>query len=312
MARSFHLMDYMRKEQKTVPGGTRSWSKEPSKFDIIWFLLFSITALGLTLAVSFSCSTVATSNLHMHSVSPAALIQGLSSSSNTTRRSGNNISTTTKDLWTAKFGIADLPDQYLFGISGLCRHWNQTGETKCRYHFPQVPSLLEAVREDSGSSSIQDNWTQLLTHTKISNVEKNTLYRRFVTAAAGLLITSIFFAFGIITFTLFRPEHLKLSIFLDIVDAIMAIAAAIMWSNIETSQASALKAAAPEATRVMLDQMMRVGPGLGFIWGLAWCKILVTPVMMLVLLFIALVVPLICCAACLDDSQRVEVHHYYE
>lgn len=138
------------------------------------------------------------------------------------------------------------------------------------------------------------------------------LYRRFVTAAAGLLVASIFFAFGIITFTLFRPEHLKLSIFLDIVDAIMAITAAIMWSNIEISQASALKAAAPEATRVMLDQMIRVGPGLGCIWGLAWCKILVTPVMMLVLLFIALVVPLKCCTACFDDSLRVEVHHYYE
>lgn len=320
MAGAFYLTGYGQKARDPISDVHRAERKKPNKFEIGWLLLFIILGLGLTLAVSFSCSSVATSNLHIYSIRPAALIQALAISSETTSEASNNSSITTKDLLTADFGIADfgvadLPDRYLFGISGLCRHWNRTGETKCQRHFPQVPSLLAAVLEDSGSASVNDSWTQLLTPTSTSSVDKTKIWKRYVTAAAGLLITSILWASGTIIFTLsFKPTQLKYSICLDIVDAIMAITAAIMWALVVTSQINALKAAVPGITPNLLDQIIAFGPGFAFLWALTLAKMLVTPLMMLVFLFFMLVLPLCCCAALLKDNDRVtvDVHHTHD
>lgn len=285
-------------------------AKGPSKFKLGWFLLFSILALGLTLAVSFGCSSVATTNLHVYSVRPAALLKGLARFSEEASGANSSSSSITEDLLSADFGIADLPDQYLFGISGLCRHWNQTDETKCQHHFPQLPSLLAAVLEDSGSPSVHDSWMELLTSTNISTPNRDLTHKHYVTAGAGLLITSIFWAFFTITFTLSRPKLLGYSILLDIVDAIIAVTAAIMWTIILNSEASALRAAAPGISPRMQDEVHKLGPGMAFLWALTWCKLMVTPLMMLLWILLALI-PLFCCAAAVRDSDRVrvDIHH---
>jgi hypothetical protein len=166
--------------------------RSPNKFKLGWFLVFSILALGLTLAVSFSCSSIPTSNLHIYSIRPAALIQSLADSSRATDKTSNSTSNATKALSTADFGLADLPDQYLFGISGLYRHWNQTDETRCKRRFPQVPSLLDAVLEVFDSPSVQASWTKLLTSKDISTVEDISLWKRYVTAAGAHLIIQFF------------------------------------------------------------------------------------------------------------------------
>jgi hypothetical protein len=301
----FNQGEYGHKAQDVVSNDISPRRETPSKFKLGWFLLFSILALGLTIAVSFSCSTVATSNLYMYSIRPGVLIQGLADSSNTTSRSNNSSSNTTNHLSPADFGLANLPDQYLFGISGLCRRWDRTDVTKCQYHFPQDPSLLAAVLQDSPSPLVREHWTQLLTSPNTSPPHKTTPWARYATAASALLITSILWALGTILFTLLQPHHLTYSICLDIVDFVIALAAVILWSIITSQQTNALKAAiTPGLTsNKMLNQTFGLGPGFACLWGLAWCKAMVTPIMLLLFLFVTLVLPLLCCAACLDDER---------
>lgn len=315
---SFPLKELGRKARGRIFSSTDTdgEGQGPSIFKLGWFFLFSFLALGLTVAVSFSCSSAATSNnLHLYSVRPAALIEGLTTPSKaaavngTMKRSSNN---TTEDSSGADFGLASLPDRYLFGISGLCRHWNETDETRCKHRFPHVPSLLDAILEDSESPAVSDSWTRFLTSTHISTADQVSLWRRYVTAAAGLLVTSILWAFATIAFTLLLPKYLKYSVFLEVADAIMVITAAIMWTTIFNSQSDALRAAAPEdITPTMLKHILSGGPGLSMLWALTWCKLMVTPLMMLILLVIALLPVLCCFAAFAHDSDRIKVadHH---
>ena len=138
MSTGSHLMEYGKDFKDPSNNAFRPESKKDKwgKFKLAWFLVFSILGLGMTIAVSFSCISVATSNLYIYSIRPAALIEGLSNAPYTAGGASNSSSNSTKGLLTADFGIANLPDQYLFGISGLCRHWNQTNEISCQRRFP--------------------------------------------------------------------------------------------------------------------------------------------------------------------------------
>jgi hypothetical protein len=260
------------------------------------------------------------------SVRPATLIQGGSRHSGARKSTithGNedpafNNGTQQEELSKEDldFGIDRLPDRYLFGISGVCRQWaggtKDNTTTTCKRRFPQVPSLLDAVLEDADSTTVRDYWTRVLTSAKAATEKRVMLWKRLVTAAAGVLITSILWAVAVIVFTLILPQYFFCSLILAIFDADMAVTVAILWTAVGNLQSNALKAAAQEITgKAVRGQVVDAGLGVGILWGLGLCKLMVTPLMTLILFLVALLPVFSCCAALAGISDRVKFEVYH-
>lgn len=339
MAESFHLtsdwegIKVQGHHSDSSDTAAASRRKQPSKWQLGWFFLFSLCALGLTLALSFSCSSVTTSSLRIYSIRPARLIQPEESTNNVgewtnnldklNRDRGNRSAPNASNEFSpGDFGLQRLPDRYLFGISGMCRQWTGSAETNtnttttttnitCNRHFPQVPSLLQAVLEDAGSATARDSWKRLLTSKNTETEKHVALWKRLVSAAGAMLIMSIFWAVGLMAFTAIKPQYFMYTFFLAIVDAVMALTAAVLWTTVGNLQSGPLGAAMQEMTSRGPARILEEGLGIRLLWALVLCKLVVTPLMALILFLLALASVYCCCAAVAGGSDKKEVRVRY-
>lgn len=296
---------------------TASGRKPPKKWQLAWFYLFSLCGLGLTLALSFSCSSVATSSLPIYSIRPAKLIQPEHPPDNVVgdwtdslaewnRDPSSNqylpSNSTTQRFSPEDFSLQTLPDRYLFGISGLCRQWSGSAENNnnnthitCTRHFPQVPSLLQAILEDADTATARDSWRRLLTSHNTETEPQVAQWQRLVRAAAAMLILSIFWAVALIGFTALKPEFFHWTFYLAIVDAVLALTAAVLWTVVGNLQSRPLQAVMLEMTGRDSVKIVEQGLAIGLLWALVLCKLVVTPLMALIVFLVALALVWCCC-----------------
>ena len=179
--------------------------KDPSIFKFIWFFVFGLFTPGMTLAVSFSCSSTAMNSLHFMLVRPATLIQRGSrhcGARNSTITHGNEDPAFDNGKQQEEFSKEDLdsgvdrvPAWYSFGIleyvgSGLPER-NKTPQPHASAAFHKFRPFWTPCSRTPNSTTVRDNRTRVLTPAK-AGIEKGVmLCKRLITVAAGLLITSI-------------------------------------------------------------------------------------------------------------------------
>jgi hypothetical protein len=113
----------------------------------------SIVAFGLGLTLAFSCYSSETADVHLLSGNTTLLLSPPPFSIY-----GYNLVNGMTDIspratnMTTPFGI---PDQYLLGISGVCRVWqDHNGTTQCTHNLFHETDFLALLRTDSNNSAL--------------------------------------------------------------------------------------------------------------------------------------------------------------
>ena len=87
--------------------------------------------------------------------------------------------------------------------------------------------------EDADSTTVRDDWAPVLTSAKAATGKRGMLWKRLVTTATGLLITSILWAIAtIFIFILILPQLFISSLILAIFDAVMAVTVVVLWTTV--------------------------------------------------------------------------------
>jgi hypothetical protein len=113
-----------------------------------------------------------------------------------------------------------------------------TFNTTCTKKFHPPLDLLGLIEQDApdGTSSEQYKaWEELLTqaYPDVQSSGQMGLRSRLVVASSALVILSIIWSISLVIATIvFEPLYPKWTIFLDVIDALMMIAASVMWSTL--------------------------------------------------------------------------------
>jgi len=197
----------------------------------LWILL-NIAALGLALAVIFSCFSPSTSDIHIMSASPIHLVNGLQAFINGGATILNQ-SEAQSDSAFLEFELSALPDKYLFGVTGVCRQYFSDNTISCSRRFGQNPSILPVILSDlTSSSTAGQSWTSLLVSSGISSDQQVSSWQQLSTASAALLVCSIASpCIAVILIILDTPSYFVIIIASDLFSGVTAVAAASMWTN---------------------------------------------------------------------------------
>jgi hypothetical protein len=230
---------------------------------LAWFLFCVIVSLAFTFAALVGCASGSTSWQYMLSISPPLLVTDLITAAygRSDAYLPSNITKLTQDAF-----VRPLPTFYYIGVSGTCR-WNETANLQiCGYNFPQRADFLRLVSQDIGStnSSQYNTWATLL-NVGWSMEKNRQMWTSLAAAAAALLILSIILSFSIIFFTCYnlRGESrdwllrggLRISIGLSLVDALLVLVAASLWTHMRLSVIDGRD-----------ENSISSGPGLWLLW----------------------------------------------
>jgi hypothetical protein len=256
-----------------------------------------LAGLGLSLTIIFSCHFSQTSDLNLLPVRSLPLMQNLFSVL---------ITNTANDTILAQFLAKALPDEYLLGItgkhlrflflfqaltgSGLCRRLEVSNLVDCLPSFLQNSNILTTVLKDlnSTSSGDEDEMKLLLWASSTYNA-KQSLWTALGIASSVFLITSIIWMSSVAIYIWFLPQRFNLSMILILMNMVLALGAASIWTGMAVDQAFTFNS--PPAPVQDLSYSTSMGPGFYLLWGYAACTLLVTPrVAILVSITFALII----------------------
>lgn len=231
-------------------------------------------AFGLALAALLSCISPTTTELHLFSMRTLPL-KGLSTNSvlNGTSKDGVGVNLYRRDTATnISYGI---PDEYLLGISGVCRIYysasNATTTTTCSKSLFHENDILSLIRADSGTRalgpSIYDTSVEQFRWNAIAKSGSVLLIVATVcTAALAFLVQFDFLPFWALAI-------------LMALNAFFAFASASLWTTMVVNQAFSYSALiAPTATDA--GHAAAFGAGFYVIWVYFLCTLALTPLML--------------------------------
>jgi hypothetical protein len=197
---------------------------------------------------------------------------------------------TANDTILAQFLAEALPDEYLLGITGLCRRWEVSNIVSCLPAFPQNSDILTTLLEDLNSTSAGDELgLQLLSWVSSTYNGKQSLWTDLGIASSVLIIASIIWMSSVAIYIWFLPQRFNLSVVLILMNMVLALGAASIWTWMAVDQAFTFNS--PPAPGQDLSYSTSMGPGFYLLWGFAACTLLVTPgVAILVSITFALII----------------------
>jgi len=230
----------------------------------LWSAFFCSAYLGLSLAVIFSCHSSQTSDLNLLSVRSLPLMQNLFSAM------------FANDTLLAQLLAEALPDEYLLGITGLCRRWEVSNLVDCLPAFPQNSDILTtALQELNSTSGGGDAEMKLLLWASSTYDAKQSLWKALGIASSVLLITSIIWMSCVAIYIWFLPQRFNLSMVLIVMNMVLALGAAGIWTGMALDEAFTFDS--PPASAQGLSHSTSLGPGFYLLWVVAACTLLVTP-----------------------------------
>jgi hypothetical protein len=173
---------------------------------------------------------------------------------------------------------------------GLCRSWEVSNLVDCLPAFPQNSDILTPVLEDLNSTSAGDELgSQLLLWASSTYNGKQSLWTALGIASSVLLIASIIWMSSVTIYILFLPQRFNLSVILILMNMVLALGVASIWTGMAVDQATTFNS--PPAPGQDLLYSTSLGPGLYLLWGFAACTLLITPrVAVLVLIIFAIII----------------------
>jgi len=261
-------------------GANRFWKEitRPTLGTIIWSLFFILLSIATSIAVVSGCLSGTSGSTYMVSLNPDEVLGNIPHAP-------------------VRGSTVQLPRRYLFGVSGVCRDWTDQGrhnDTKiCTSHFPQQFDLLSVVQADikDENSSQYRAFSQALGTRPIATHQAN--WNSYTQGAAALLVLSIMWAFATGAVMLAAPvrSYPKYIAALSLLDAVMMLIAAGLWTSAIT------QAAADYNAPRLFDTYGTINPGPGFwlLWTVCIAKLCIMPAVALVLFVLG---PTVCCIAC--------------
>lgn len=104
---------------------------------------------------------------------------------------------------------------------------------------------------------------------------KQSLWTALGIASSVLLIASIIWMSSVAIYIWFLPQRLNLSVVLILMNMVLALGAASIWTWMAVDQAFTFNS--PPAPGRDLSHSTSMGPGFYLLWGFAACSLLVTP-----------------------------------
>jgi len=283
--------------EKYAAGADDSWQNWTKWFParttnlVAWFTFFSLGSAALTLTALFGCYSIATSNLHIVGMEPYTIYDASLAS----LFAGNSSVFNKTSLPSSEFFGNPLPWKYEVGIAGVCRVFNSTAvsspsvtyRTECKRQLHPPLDLLHLIAQDlpNGTAASQyQNWENLLNKAVPGfqdNTSKVSKRAHLLIASSALLILSIIWTFALVIATIFNESmYPHCTVALDILDAILVLGAAGMW----TAVAGAVQDAYTFDGQADIPQGVTIGPAFWVLWAIGFAKLVVTPMMMIALI----------------------------
>jgi len=306
------------------------WFPERTAVLVAWFAFFSLGSAALTLTALFGCYSTATSNLYIIGMEPYTIYDACLAS----LFAGNNSVVNETSLPTSAFFRNPLPWKYEVGIAGVCRVFNSTDvsspsvtfRTECKRQLHPPLDLLHLIGQDlpNGTAGSQyQNWENLLNKAvpgfqdKTSKVSTRA---HLLIASSALLILSIIWTFTLVVATIFIERMYPCrTVVLDIIDALFVLGAAAMW----TAVAGPVQDAYTFNGQVGIPQGVNVGPAFWVLWAIGFAKLVVTPMMMIALIWVIMwlaakaiefavwcICAAIACMAAMCERRETVVYYY--
>ncbi|OCK78687.1 hypothetical protein K432DRAFT_427088 [Lepidopterella palustris CBS 459.81] len=214
----------------------------PSPIGTIGFLTYIVGALGavaLSITLLISCTSPTTDTVSIAKVNITQVLYELGTfilpNGSVTSTAQIFTSSSIPSEWTNAFALNVLPEEYLFGIGGLCRQTNNI-TTSCSKKLGLPAYVLSAVEFDlSGNPNLTDaldNWSTLINTAKL-NDNTSLAHASAYLLIAGLVVTIILLFLAVAVYFLKREKvHFAMQPFI-LVGAMNAAAVGLYFAMLE-------------------------------------------------------------------------------